>query len=71
MVMNIAYTTSNITEVARLICNTPLSETLVVPSAAWNAAGINKEEIAKASNDDAVCAVSQSVPERLIDIRSG
>ena len=56
--INIAYTTSNITEVARLICNTPLIEVLVVPSAAWNAAGINREEMAKASNDDAVCAVS-------------
>lgn len=62
--MNIPYTTSKITAVPRLICNTPLSDVVVEPRAAWNAAGINREEIAKASNDDAVCAVSLSVPER-------
>lgn len=69
--MNIAYTTSNITAVPRLICNTALSEVVVVPSAAWNAAGTNREEIAKASNDDAVCAVSLSVPEKITEIQSG
>jgi hypothetical protein len=57
-VSNIAYTTSKITAVPRLICKTPLSETAVAPRDAWNAAGISSDEMANASNDDAVWAVS-------------
>jgi hypothetical protein len=51
------YTTNKITEVPRLIASIPVVETAVVPKAEWKAAGINKDEIASASNDDAVWAV--------------
>jgi len=48
------YTTSKITAVPRLIARTPVVETVVVPKAEWKAAGINNDEIASASRDDAV-----------------
>jgi hypothetical protein len=51
---NAPYTTSKITAVPRLIAETPVVEISVVPSPAWKAAGINKDEIANASKELAV-----------------
>ena len=51
------YTTNKITAVPRLMASTPGLERSVAPEAALNAAGINNDEIASASKEDAVWAV--------------
>lgn len=53
---HVPYTTSNKTEVARLIFPTPSSETVEDPREAWNAAGMSRDAIATTNNDDEVWA---------------
>ena len=65
------YTTRSITAVPRLMARTPWLETSLFPRAASNAAGISKEEMAKASNEDAVCAVwTVNLFENIVNILS-